>query len=193
MAATMSLSYNYPPQMAYPSAPPVYRGLPAPPRLHWGVVLLLSIVTLGMFVSVWMVVVAWWVKKATREAGAFWWSLAYMMVVPAAVVLGIIGAVAARMGGDPTSVYVFTATSSDVMRLASFVLYLVAAFGIKHMLEGPPIDIPLSGVMTFFFGPIYFQYHLYDYSVEGRVAEQLSGFGEPAVAVAEVQEVPPQA
>jgi hypothetical protein len=36
LADTMSLSYNYPPQMAYPSAPPVYRALPAPPRLHWG-------------------------------------------------------------------------------------------------------------------------------------------------------------
>ena len=180
----MSLSYNYPPQIAYPSAPPVYRSFPAPPRLHWGWVFVLCVLTLGLFGNVWMVVVGWWIKKVTRSAGAFWWSLAYVLVVPCAFLLGVVGVVAARMGADPTGLYVFTATASDVMRLAAFVLYLVAAFGIKHMLEAAPIDIPLSGVMTFFFAPIYFQYHLCDYNVEGRVAEQLSGFGEPVANAA---------
>jgi hypothetical protein len=172
----MSMSYNYPPQLAYPSAPPLYRGLPAPPRLHWGWVFGLSVVTLGLFGTVWMVVVGWWIKKATHCAAAFWWSLAYMLVVPVAFVLGVAGVMASRMGGDPVTVYTFTATASDVMRLASVVLYLVAAFGTKHELEAAPIDIPLSGVMTFFFAPYYFQYHLHDYSVEGKVAEQLTGF-----------------
>jgi hypothetical protein len=52
----MSMSYNYPPQMAYPSAPPVYRSFPAPPRLHWGIVLVLSFITLGIFGRVWLLV-----------------------------------------------------------------------------------------------------------------------------------------
>jgi hypothetical protein len=188
VAGTMSLSYNYPPQMAYPSAPPVYRGLPAPPRLHWGWVFALSLVTLGLFGMVWMVVVGWWVKKATGREASFWWSLAYLLVIPASIVLGIVGVLVSRMGGDPTSVYVFTKTASGVMRLASFVLYLVAAFGTKSALEERPIEIPLSGVMTFFFGSIYFQYHLHDYSVEGRVGEQLSGFEGASVAT----QAPPQ-
>ena len=38
--------------------------------------------------------------------------------------------------------------------------------------------------MTFLFAPTYFQYHLFDYSVEGKVGEQLSGFAS---------EAPPQA
>lgn len=193
----MDMSYNYPPEYAFPSAPPVYRSFPPPPRLHWGIVLVLSLVTLGIFGSVWMFVVAWWIKKATGQTGAFWWSLAYMLVFPVAFLLGIVGAFVARMGADPTTVYVFTATVSDVTRLVSFVLYLVAAFGIKHMLEGPPIDIPISGVMTFFFGATYFQYHLYDYSVEGKLGEQVSGFGKPAAVsapapVANVPQAPPQ-
>jgi hypothetical protein len=141
-------------------------------------VFVLSLVTVGLFGSVWMVVVGWWIKRATGGAGAFWWSLAYMLLVPCAFVLGVVGVLAARMGADPTGLYVFTATASDVIRLAGIVLYVVAAFGIRQMLEGAPIDIPLNGVMTFFFAPIYFQYHLYDYSVEGRVSEQLSGFAE---------------
>lgn len=193
----MSLSYNYPPQMAYPSAPPVYRAVPAPPRLHWGWVLVLSVVTLGVFGMVWMVVVGWWIKKATNQAAAFWWSLVYMLVVPLGLVLGVAGAVMTRIAGNTLAVVDFRTISTALIRLASFLLYLVAAFGTKSLLEVPPIDIPLSGVMTFLFAPIYFQYHLHDYSVEGKVAEQLSGFGEPALAgastmVVEAPEVPPQ-
>lgn len=186
----MSLSYNYPPQVAYPSAPPVYRSLPAPPRLHWGWVFLLSVLTVGLFLPVWMVVVGWWIRKATRCAAAFWWSFAYMLVTPLALVLAIASTAAARMGADPTTLYVFTATASDILRLASFVLYVIAAFGAKHLLEAAPIDIPLNGVMTFFFGPIYFQYHLHDYNVEGRAAEQLTGFEETALV--DRPEIPPQ-
>jgi hypothetical protein len=58
-----------------------------------------------------------------------------------------------------------------------FVLYVAAAFTLKGVLEERPIDIPLGGVMTFLLAPTYFQYHLFDYSVDGKVAEQLSGFG----------------
>lgn len=178
----MSLSYNYPPQYAYPSAPPLYRAFPAPPRLHWGWVLVLSIVTFGIFGVLWMVVVGWWVRKVTHCAAAFWWPLAYTLVLPVAVLLGVAGVVAARMGADPIAVQTYTAAASDVMRLASVVLYFVAAFGLRQELEAAPIDIPLSGVMTFFFAPYYFQYHLFDYDVEGKVAEQLTGFPEPALA-----------
>src|SRR5580698_977623 len=78
----MSLSYNYPPEMAYPSAPPVYRSFPAPPRLHWGIVLALSIVTLGFFGMIWMPVQAHWVKKVTGNSKPFWWCLAYLLSLP---------------------------------------------------------------------------------------------------------------
>ena len=45
----------------------------------------------------------------------------------------------------------------------------VGIFNRRERWKQTPIDIPLSGVMTFFFAPIYFQYHLFDYSVEGKV------------------------
>jgi hypothetical protein len=77
------------------------------------------------------------------------------------------------------------------------VCYIGGAFSMKNALEAEPIDIPLGGVMTLLFAPLYFQYHLHDYDVEGRVAEQLTGFTEPALAGApaamNVPEVPPQA
>jgi hypothetical protein len=45
-------------------------------------------------------------------------------------------------------------------------------------LERQPIRIPLHGLATLFFGPVYFQYYLRKFNVEGMVGEQLSGFEE---------------
>jgi|SRR6185437_11464417 len=192
----MSLSYNYPPQYAYPSAPPVYRGFPAPPRLHWGWVLALSFLTLGLFAGVWLVVEAWWVKKVTGNAKPFGWCLAYVLVMPATFLLIIVGAVVATLVASNAPSRVIGAIYV-LLRLCSVVSYLVGAFTLKGALEAEPIDIPLSGVMTFFFAPIYFQYHLYDYNVEGRVAEQLNAPTEAALASVSapvsMPEVPPQA
>jgi hypothetical protein len=49
--------------------------------------------------------------------------------------------------------------------LFSFVLIELAFFDMRRSMEehfnGPePIGLSLSGVMTFFFGPFYFQYHM---------------------------------
>jgi hypothetical protein len=191
----MSLSYNYPPQMAYPSAPPVYRALPAPPRLHWGWVLALSILTLSLFGIIWMAVQGYWVKRATKNGKPFAWALAYVIFLPLVFVAAVTVGALSAMGKIGAAGVNPNASVELGSRLVSIVLYLVTAYTLKGALEAQPIDIPLTGVMTFFFAPIYFQYHLFDYSVEGRVAEQLSGFAEPAVAgaaaaVVEVPEVP---
>jgi len=80
LASHMSLSCNYPPQYAYPSAPPVFRGFPAPPRLHWGIVFGLSVITLGIFGMIWMVVQANWVRKVTKNSKPLIWSLVYLLL-----------------------------------------------------------------------------------------------------------------
>lgn len=178
LASHMSLSYNYPPQMAYPSAPPVYRNFPAPPRLHWGIVFALSFVTFGLFGMIWLVVQASWVKKATQNAKPFWYCLAYLLVIPAAMVVAFVGGMVAQITIGPHAVSEVIGSITVLMQIGSFVLYIFAAFTLKGGLEMQPIDIPLGGIMTFFFSATYFQYHLFDYSVEGKVGEQLSGFEE---------------
>jgi hypothetical protein len=186
----MSLSYNYPPQMAYPSAPPVYRSFPAPPRLHWGIVFALSVITLGLFGRVWMLVQANWVKKVTHDSRPFAWCLAHVIALAAIFMIAFAGGLVASLTAGSEAVNELIRVLVPVTQLVSVILYLVAAFMLKGALESQPIDIPLGAVMTFFFAPIYFQYHLFDYSVEGKVAEQLSGFGEPVIAP--VAELPPQ-
>jgi hypothetical protein len=53
---------------------------------------------------------------------------------------------------------------SGLFALVYFVLFLVAVFSMRSSMEehfnGPePIGLKLSGVMTFFFNILYFQYH----------------------------------
>ena len=174
----MSLSYNYPPQMAYPSAPPVYRGFPAPPRLHWAIVFALSFVTIGIFGMIWMVVQANWVRKVTKNSKPFIWCLIYLLFLPLMAFAGGVGGVMSSVTKGESAAQTFMAVVTIVAQLGGLVLYVCAAYTLKGALEAEPIDIPLGGIMTFFFAATYFQYHLYDYNVEGRVAEQLSGFGE---------------
>jgi hypothetical protein len=180
----MSMSYNYPPQFAYPSAPPLYRGMPAPPRLHWGWVFGLSIVTLGLFGMFWMVVQAHWAKKIIRDSWPFGWSLAYLLSFPAFYLIAVAGGALLGVMHRTDLLGEFTAVLVPTFRLTRVILYIMAAFTLRGVLQAEPIDIPLSGVMTFLLAPIYFQYHLYDYSVEGKVAEQLSGFEDSATVAA---------
>jgi len=187
----MTFSYSYPPEYAYPSRPPLYRPFPAPPRLHWAWVLVLSVVTFGIFWVVWMVVQARWVKKATGNPRAFAWSLANLLFIPLIFVLAIAGNIVFYMTTRADFIGNFMTELADFSRIVGFLLYIASVYLIKSALESSPIKLRLHGLATFFFGPIYFQYYLRDYSVEGKVGEQLSGFGEDAVAP--VAELPPQA
>jgi len=154
---------NYPPHYAYPSAPPLVRAKPNPPRLHWGWVLALCIVTFGLFIPVWLFVQALWVKKMTGRNTAFGWTLAYLLFLPGMIVDGILLGVVAMIIHTP--VKSMTSGLEFLVRISVFVLSLFAIFTLKGELEVEPIGIPLSGAMAFFFSAIYFQYHLWDYSV----------------------------
>lgn len=86
---------NYPPYYPYSSLTPLVRVYPDPPRLHWGVVFGLSVITFGIFGMVWLLVQAYWVKKVNGSSKAFGWALAYLLLLPAMFVLGFIAGIVA--------------------------------------------------------------------------------------------------
>src|SRR5579859_2614838 len=51
-------------------AAPVVSQYPPPPNLHWGVCVLLGVVTCGIFAAVWMMVQAVWIKKVQPNSKA---------------------------------------------------------------------------------------------------------------------------
>jgi hypothetical protein len=130
---------------------------PSPPNLHWGLVLLFDFLSCGMFAYAWDIVQSVWMRKLEPESKAL-----YYYVASAACMLGIfVAAVAsamARSSGAPIT---------GLLQIAGWVLLLVGRFSFRSSMEGyfnekDPMGLSLSGVMTFFFGHLYFQYHIND-------------------------------
>jgi len=120
--------YGYaPPQQV---AQPVYYPPPIPSDLHWGLVLLFSILTFGIFGIVWIFIEASYVKRI-----------------------------------DPRSNAIVLLVVSFLVPFAGLICFFIAIFSMRNSLATyynytEPINLRLSGVMTFFFSTLYFQHHL---------------------------------
>jgi hypothetical protein len=128
--------------------------VPLPPRLHWGLLLLFSVVTLGVVYVVWMFIQAVWVKKIDPRSNAIPLLIAYL-------VLAVIGQVIAD-GSEKGS---GGATAGGLLVLAGTIASIVAAFSMRrsmldHYNQVEPIGLRLSGALTLFFGALYLQYHM---------------------------------
>jgi hypothetical protein len=134
-------------QKAAPGMPPPIPGADArpagtkPPSLHWAVVLLLAIVTVGWFALVWMFVHAVWIRRIDPK------SRALFLLAGGVAVLLIRGFTDA---GEATQL---------LLQLVWVIVALVAYFDMRAAIE-VRYGVELSGIMTFFFSVLYLQYHL---------------------------------
>ncbi|OJV43825.1 MAG: hypothetical protein BGO25_11770 [Acidobacteriales bacterium 59-55] len=143
----------------YAYAPPAGVPYPDPPDLHWGLVLLFAILTCGLFALAWDFVQVLWIKKVQPDTKAMMYFLIY-----AVLWLLNLGSSAGNIkvgmhGGAP-----HTSPTAGLISLAALVFLIVYRFSMRNSLErhfnGPePLGLRLGGVMTFFFGGLYFQYH----------------------------------
>jgi hypothetical protein len=136
--------YPGPPGMNAISAAPL-----PPGGLHWAVLLLLVAVTLGIFGWIWSFIQANWVKKIDRENKAILYFVIYVVSWVAGQALNI--------------------AREPLLALPAFLVALVfvlmGLFSMRASMQRyyntvEPRGLRLSGVMTFFFGIIYLQYHL---------------------------------
>jgi hypothetical protein len=138
---------------------PVVPGL-IPPDFHWALVLLVNFFC-NVFQIVWLFIEAGFVKKIDSESKgiAFLAGALVTEVVAVIVFFTSIGMNPDRQD-PPASVFV----PFILIALAGAVLYLIGIFQMRSSLENyyntvEPINLRLSGVMTFFFAVYYFQYH----------------------------------
>ena len=121
-----------------------------PPNLHWGLLLLLMFVTCGVFGIVWLFIQANWVRKVDPGNSGLVLYLCYY----AGYFIGAVLSVA-----EEESLLVL----AGLIQLAAMICVIVGHFKLRSGLHdyyyGPPIDLQLGPVMTFFFNSIYFQYH----------------------------------
>lgn len=126
-----------------------------PVDLHWALVLLIGVFTCFLFFSAWAIVEAVFVRKIRPDSKG-------LMFV-------IIAIAAAYLGGFANGFYsAINHTNPQplghLITITCAAIYLVGAFQMKSDLEEyyntiEPINLQLSGVMTFFFAIFYFQHH----------------------------------
>jgi hypothetical protein len=156
--------------VAYPAsaAMPVAAIYPTPPNLHWGLVLLFTVISCGIFGIVWDIVQGAWMKKVDPSSKAFF------IYLGAAACLGLI-----FFSSFFASMTHSTGSLTGLIQLAYSVTLIVGRFSFKSSMEqhynsAEPMGLSLSGVMTFFFGGIYFQYHFNDI-MKRKMMDQMYG------------------
>lgn len=168
--------YSVPGQV--PGGVPVY-GAPVipgiiPPDFHWALVLLVSFFC-SIFQIVWLFIEAGFVKKIDSESKgvAFLVGALITQVVAVIVLFTSIG-----MSPNQEPSFAFFVPFIFIM-IAGTVLHFIALFQMRSSIQNyyntvEPINLRLSGVMTFFFAVYYFQYHF------SRIANwKRTGYLEP--------------
>jgi len=142
-------------------AAPAVSPYPPPPSLHWGICVLLGVVTCGIFSVVWLMVQAVWIKKVQPASKAVLYVsiIIGLWILSFAVTIFQSASTAGAGSVDPGAKGI-----EALINLAFVILWIVTAFNMRSSIEehfntSEPIGLSLSGVMTFFFNVYYFQYH----------------------------------
>jgi hypothetical protein len=127
-----------------------------PPNLPWWILLILSLFTRQLFNFIWALVQANWARKLCGSNTP----LVLVAMYPAGMISGL---VAVAISGGQQGIQAI----GGLLIIAGFIFYVVGIFSIKSAMEGyynstENIGMQLSPVMTFFFGIVYFQYHVND-------------------------------
>ncbi len=125
---------------------------PAPPKLHWALVLLFTILTFGIFMLVWIFIQSSWAKKIDPASNATTQFIAYLvMFVVSQVLLEASSAGLKALG--------------LLLMIGSYIVFYFGAYSIRrsmlaHYNQVEPMQLKLSAAMVFFFSCLYLQYHM---------------------------------
>lgn len=160
----------YPPASAQPYAPLGLAPYPDAPNLNWGLVLLFAFFTCSLFMFVWNLVNAAWLKRVQPNSKAIIYYAIATVLFFLQMALGT-HAQTHIVTQPPGMNWNWMLTHyqghpwTGLLGLATWIIRLIARFTMRSELEqhfntAEPVGLSLSGVMTFFFGGVYFQYHL---------------------------------
>ena len=131
--------------------------LPTPPSLHWGLVWLFAVLTLGIFAIIWPFIQANWVRKIDRRSNA---TLMIGLAMGCRLVgygFYFAGLASIASGGGGMGMVGF----GGLLLLAGWVLYLVAYFSMagsmRDKLVSRELPLEIGGVTLFFFTMYYLQ------------------------------------
>ena len=128
--------------------------LPRPPSLHWSLLLLFTLLSLGIFGFVWVFIQAGWVRKIDKHSNAAWLLAGWVVCTILAVILAWVP----MLRGEPS---IGMSSLSLLLNLAGVVLLVVAYFSMANSVrrEVPKYGarVAIGGLTLFFFTYLYFQ------------------------------------
>lgn len=149
---------------ADPAAAPAVSAAAYPdaPNLHWGLVLLFGLLTGTLFMFVWNLVIAAWLKRVQPNATSLFYYIGFGVLT--LIQLGVTLPYTLHAVLSP-GVHMAYNPVGGIVGLIAWVVKLIARFSQRASLEehfntAEPVGLRLSAAMTFFFGGLYFQYHL---------------------------------
>ena len=147
------------PPTAYAAAASPY---PDAPNLHWALVMLFTLLTCGLFIVVWNLIVTAWLRRVQPNANAF-----YLYIVHAVILLLVFVTPGSSVHHalTPGIHFAHSGFFGGTLFFLAWLSKLIARFSEQNSLEehfnGPePLGLTLNPVMTFFFGGLYFQSEL---------------------------------
>jgi len=135
-----------------------------PPNFHWAAVLVLAFLTRWLFADIWLIVQAIWLRKVTNSTKDVFLAAGAL----ASLFVGVAMMIAIDEGPDHSPALIV----GVLLALGSIVLRLVAQFSMRSSIQDhyntvEPMNLSLSGVMTFSLAPFTFNTTLIK-SIHGR-------------------------
>lgn len=136
------------------------RSLPTPPSLHWGLVVLFTILTLGIFGVVWPFIQAGWVRRIDDRSNA-------KTMLGLGVTCYFLGYFLIRAGlpsAEGDGLHPGMIGLGLLLMLSNSVLFIAAFFSmagsIRREMEAYRVPVEIGGVTLFFFNVWYLQSQL---------------------------------
>ena len=173
---------SYPQSSSPMGGPPILRATPAPPNLHWGLVLLFDLLTCSLFQMIWNIVLASWFRRIYPATKVVWLYIASAVLL---LIQGGMGQAAGFMAGSGRGLHSYYRHGSGILSygfvaLVCWGVRLASRFIFRSELEQyfnsvEPIGLRIDPALTFFFGGIYLQ------SVMNRINEtrRFAAYGMP--------------
>ncbi len=144
---------------------------PDAPNLHWGLTILFSVLScFVLFTFIWDIVIALWLRRVQPNDQSLFWYLAALGVYAVKYVFSLmfLGAIFSHGFNPahlPSTQWGGLAIFNNLFSLVELGLIIGGNFvkrtSLLEHFNGPePVGLQLDPVMTFFFAPWYFQYHL---------------------------------
>jgi hypothetical protein len=163
--------------MVYAPAPMQAVPGPVPPDFHWALVLVIGFFC-SVFTLVWMFIEAGFVRKIRPQSNFLTFIIAGVVVTAGSLIFLYVGLIAMAASGakDPPVALLVICPLGYVtgVVLAYLGVFKMRSAMVEYYNTVEPINLRLSGVMTFFFPLYYFQYHF------SRIAQwKRTGFLQP--------------